>query len=70
MKEEKYEFYKPSKDSKIRILPSQDAFDWLKNYTFYTAKQETDEDKLDKIDIQVIERYLRRKKMNNINVDR
>lgn len=66
MKEEKYTFWetKLNSDSKIRILSNDDFY---KKYFYqHHYLHETDEDKLDKIDIQTIERYLRKKKLDNI----
>jgi len=58
------------KDSKIRILPSpkSNGVDWLNDYikqhTYYV---ESDEDKLEKMDIKIIEKFLRKKKLKNID---
>lgn len=63
-------FWKPDKDEKIkiRLLPPKDGTDfndWLGGYT-RSHKMKTDEDILDDMDFKVIEKYVRKKKLNKI----
>jgi hypothetical protein len=50
---------------KVRIIPDL-TLDYYKEMLKYKVKMETYEDKLDKIPIEKIERYLRNKKLKNI----
>ena len=70
--ENKYDIldYYNFKDKKIRILPNQQdksKNDWL-NEHINTHKYHipTDEEKLEKIDIKVIETFLRKKKLEKL----
>lgn len=71
MKEEKYTLWnKYLSDKKIKFLPHPD-YDTYTNLYHYTIPKRTtpltDEQKLDKIELSVIEKYLRKKKLEKLN---
>lgn len=53
-------------DELITFFDEMDPFEYRKNRYNFNFK-ETDEDKLDNIDMSVIETYVRKKKLENIN---
>ena len=58
----RYDIYKPSENYKITIIPS----DYNNLIRTYHTPIKTPDEILDELDIQVIEKYLRRKKLQKL----
>ena len=71
MNEEKYEWYnKDWSKSKFRILPSNLSSNDAQTVTMKIYKNRrgySDEDKLERMNISTIERFLRKKKLEKLN---